>query len=114
MTTAALLLLSDMMEASMATRSEQHHAAEVHENQAKNAKGRTPKTGSAPNGTRNKKHAGRKATYALEESGAGRPSRKSTRKSANHAKPDAGLNVREELRKGSPTARYRRAHAQTA
>jgi hypothetical protein len=63
--------------------------------------------------TRAKKHAGRKATYALEDRTSGRPSRKSTRKSANRSKPDASLNAREALQKGSPAARYRKARART-
>lgn len=58
------------------------------------------------------KRAGKKATYTLEAPSAeGRKSRKSTRGSENRAKPDAQLNAREALQKGSPTARYRKAHA---
>lgn len=59
-------------------------------------------------------HAGKKATYALDPQAApGRPSRKSTRKGANHAKPDTNLTNREQMQKGSPTARARRAVART-
>jgi hypothetical protein len=59
-----------------------------------------------------KGHAAGKATYALELPAKGkRPSRKSTRKSANHAKADANLNRIEELRRGSPESRFRRDRA---
>ncbi len=58
------------------------------------------------------KHAGKKAAYALERpSKAGRASRKSTRNSANRAKADTNLNLREEMTKGSPESRYRKARA---
>jgi hypothetical protein len=58
-----------------------------------------------------KGHAGAKATRALEPARAGRPSRESTRKSANRAKSDAALNVTEETRKGAPPALARKARA---
>ncbi len=61
--------------------------------------------------SRSAKHAGRKATRALE--GGTRVSRKSTRKSANRAKPDTNFNLRESLQKGSPSARARKARART-
>jgi len=100
----------------MATRSEQFHANE----QRKSAKsrmrpGRT-KPGVAPkNRSRAKDHAGKKATFALETTEAEkRPSRKSTRKSANRAKPDSTFNAVEELRKGSPESRFRKDRAQAA
>jgi hypothetical protein len=51
---------------------------------------------------REKRRAGVKATYALEVVPSGRPSRKSTRASANHAKADAPMDVREEMRKSAP------------
>jgi len=58
------------------------------------------------------KHAGNKASYAQEApSKVGRASRKSTRKSANRAKPDTNLTLREERLKRAPTNRYRKARA---
>lgn len=52
-----------------------------------------------------------KASYALEEHGTKRPSRKSTRGSANRIKPDAGFNITEEVRRGSPERKHDRAAA---
>jgi hypothetical protein len=64
---------------------------------------------------RKKGHAAVKATHALEEVGPGkRPSRKSTRASANRAKADVGFNRAEQIKKGSPTARAKKARAQRA
>ena len=51
-----------------------------------------------------KAHAGAKATRALEVTKTGRPSRKSTRASANRSKPDAPMDLTEEFRKGAPRA----------
>jgi hypothetical protein len=65
------------------------------------------------NRSHDKKHAAKKATYALEDTANGRVSRKSTRKSANRAKSDTNFNLRENLQKGSPTARFRKASART-
>jgi hypothetical protein len=57
-------------------------------------------------------HAGSKATRALEQFAPGtRPSRESTRSSANRAKADAALNITEETRKGSPENRARQLRA---
>ena len=53
-------------------------------------------------------HAGRKATYALEAPREGRPSRKSTRKSANRSKPDTNLTLRATNQAVSADARARR------
>jgi hypothetical protein len=50
-------------------------------------------------------------THALEDSGSGRPSRKSTRKSAHHVKPDSQLRNRAIRRAGSPKARRARGAA---
>lgn len=78
----------------MATRSEQYKAnaqrtGAAKAKKAKRAKASKPGSPLASR-SRNKKGASKKATYALEEQ-KGRPSRKSTRKSANRSKPDAGL-----------------------
>jgi hypothetical protein len=88
----------------MATRAEQARArAERHGHEKPKAR-KTTKKGPQS------KHAGKKATYAYEVS-AKRPSRKSTRASANRTKPDASLVGRAALTKSSPEARYRKARA---
>lgn len=93
----------------MATRSEEFRSASQRTGAAKAKKAKRAKAGKpgVPKGarSRDKKHASKKATYALEESN-GRPARKSTRSSANRAKADSGLNAREQLRKGNPEAKY--------
>lgn len=58
-----------------------------------------------------KAHAASKATHALEESGAMRPSRESTRGSANRAKADAARNITEQVRRGAPAPLARKARA---
>jgi hypothetical protein len=59
--------------------------------------------------SRDKNHARVKATHALEENKPGRrPSRESTRGSANRAKADAPFNITEEKRKGAPEPRARK------
>ena len=101
----------------MATRSEQYRA----EQQRRNGKGRTVRKGRSKPGaarsarTRAKKPAGRKAPYALEPSAnaSARPSRRSTRASNRRAKPDSTLDLVEEIRKGSPQARYRKQRVRT-
>ncbi len=97
----------------MATRSEQHHAAEQRRGWAGKTKAKRSKPGVAPkHRSRAKPHAAKKATYALEQTIAGtRPSRKSSRKSANRAKADSGLNLAEALSKDSPESRFRKARA---
>ena len=89
----------------MATKSEQFHAEEQQTGNDKATREGRSKPG-IPEGDRS-----RDKTYALEET-SGQPSRKSTRKSANRAKPDASLNLREALQKGSPEAKFRKAKAQ--
>lgn len=68
--------------------------------------GREARTSTA---ARNRKKPYSGATTALEDSATGRPSRKSTRKSANRSKPDSNLQRREMRRTQSPTARAERA-----
>jgi len=59
-------------------------------------------------------HAGRKATYALEEHADGaRASRKSTRKGANHLRADTNFNLREERGRRAPESEQRHAAART-
>jgi hypothetical protein len=61
-----------------------------------------------PHESRNRSRAaGRKAPVALELSGS-RPSRKSTRTSANRSKPDTALIRRSEAKISSPESRARR------
>lgn len=95
----------------MATRSQQAHSEgqRTHHEQGKAVKRKAAqKVHETPH---EPARAGRKATYAQEEHGTARPSRKSTRASANRAKPDANLNLREERAKTAPTNRFRKAHA---
>ena len=96
----------------MATKSEQFHAEEQRTSGGKAEREGRSKPG-IPAGERSheKKHAEKKATYAIEPA-SDQPSRKSTRKSANRAKPDTNLILREELQKGSPEAKARKAKAQ--
>jgi hypothetical protein len=54
------------------------------------------------------------ATHDLEDSGSGRPSRKSTRKSAHHAKTDSQLRNRAVRRARSPKARRAKEAARGA
>jgi hypothetical protein len=54
---------------------------------------------------------GEHETHDLEDSGSGRPSRKSTRKGANRVKPDTQLRQRAVRRTRSPRARRARAAA---
>jgi len=75
---------------------------------AKAKKSRADKLAAPRENTR----AASKASYAAEApSEAGRSSRKSTRSSANRAKPDTNLTLREQRTKGSPAARYRKDSA---
>lgn len=97
----------------MATRAEQYKAAqERHGHEGSGVRKERSKPGVPPAArSHDKKHAQKKATYALEQTTNGRPSRKSTRKAANRAKPDSNFNLREEMQKASPTNRFRKAHA---
>lgn len=53
-------------------------------------------------------HAARKASFALEDSATGRPSRKSSRGSSNRAKPDSNLKRRQTRATSSPKSRASR------
>ena len=64
-------------------------------------------------GTRNTKLNTAGMSFALEDSAQDRPSRKSTRRSENHIKPDSNLKRRETRRTTSPKARATRAQAHT-
>lgn len=73
------------------------------------------KAGNGSTAARNQsKHAAKKATVALEDSQQDRPSRKSTRASANRSKPDSNLQRRQTRRTTAPKARATRASAERA
>ncbi|HXX66850.1 MAG TPA: hypothetical protein VEK07_06700 [Polyangiaceae bacterium] len=98
----------------MATKAEQFRSEEMR--QGERTKRRQPqKKPKKSEWSRKSKHAGAKATRALEKTEPGhRPSRESTRSSANRAKGDTALNLTEEKRKGSPESRARRSVAKRA
>jgi hypothetical protein len=98
----------------MATRSEQARDEEQRNRIASARKRATAKTASGTKVRRAKGRTAEKATYAYEAPREGKPSRKSTRKSANRSKPDAGFNLRESLQKGSPESRARRSLAKAS
>jgi hypothetical protein len=86
----------------MATRSEQARA-----DAQRKGRGGDKKQPSEPKKlSRAKRHAAKKATFALEEG-----SRKSSRKSANRAKPESTLEIREEFQRNTPQQRHDRAAA---
>jgi hypothetical protein len=97
----------------MATRAEQFRT-QMQRESTREAK-RSPQTRKPPRGdaaVTKPRRTPRHASYALELPAAdGRRSRKSTRDSANRAKPDTSFNLREALVKGSPEARFRKANA---
>jgi hypothetical protein len=100
----------------MATRGQRFHAEEQRANQK-------PKKKIAKKKPTHKKGepirvkagtVGKKASYADEAQPAeGQPSRKSTRKSANHSKSDSNLTLREGRKKGSPEARFAKSRAKS-
>ncbi len=98
----------------MATRAEQFHANE----EKSGARGRKPKRRSKKKPKKSawkhqSHHADVKATHALEPrpSKGKRPSRVSSRASANRAKGDSSFEHREEDKKTSPDSRYRKSSA---
>jgi len=98
----------------MATKAEQFRSQQERSPTKRRGKGRKPhkaqKKPKKGGWSHEKHHADVKATHAFEATAPGkRPSRKSTRGSANRAKPDAALNINEENRKGAPEQRARRA-----
>jgi hypothetical protein len=93
----------------MATKAEQYRDREQRHGSKKPVNKKRPKKAAW---SREKHHANVKATHVLEDATPGkRPSHKSTRASSNRAKPDAPFNVTEEVRKGAPTVRARKARA---
>jgi hypothetical protein len=69
------------------------------------------RAGGASTARRNTTNPSNRRTSALEDSLQDRPSRKSTRKSANHAKRDSNLQRRQTRRVTSPKARAMRSNA---
>lgn len=94
----------------MATRAEQFRSSSQRAGKPKHVAKKKPKKAEW---SHEKAHAGSKATHALEPAGAGRPSRESTRGSANRAKPDAARNITEGVRQGAPSARARRSRTKS-
>ncbi len=90
----------------MATRAETFRAGTERTARGSKTSARKPKKSAW---SHDKGRAGKKATHALEGKVVGRPSRKSTRKSANRMKADAAMNITEQVRKGAPPFRARRA-----
>lgn len=104
-------------EVTMATRAERQHT----EQQRRGPKAKALKKNAARKpraarlrGAHENDRAGHKATYAREApSSSGTPSRKSTRASANRAKPDTNLTLREGRAKGSPESRFAKDRAKS-
>jgi len=94
----------------MATRAEQFRSDAQRTGHSHRAATRKPRKSAWG---RDKAHAASKATHALEQS-KGRPSRESTRSSANRAKSDTAMNLTEEKRRGAPQAVARRGRAQAS
>ncbi len=97
----------------MATRAEQARSEEQRKHGTGRSKPRVsrrkPKKAAW---SHDKAHAASKATHALEDTAPGkRPSRESTRGSANRDKADTAFNLTEQTRKGSPENRARKARA---
>jgi hypothetical protein len=96
----------------MATRAEQYRSEQERASGAGAKKRKAQRKPKKAAWSHEKHHADVKATYALEDTAPGkRPSRESTRSSSNRAKPDAGFDITEETRKGSPQMRATKARA---
>jgi hypothetical protein len=93
----------------MATRAEEYRSTQQRTRRPGRVSTKKPKKAAWD---KDKSHAAAKATHALEPTNPGkRPSRKSTRSSANRAKADAAFNITEETHKGAPSARARKSRA---
>ena len=96
----------------MATRAEQFRTEDQRNSKRKEAPNPVKKARTTENPAKRARRVPGNAAYAFEAPAAdGRRSRKSTRGSANRAKPDTNLNLRESRVKGSPEARFRKARA---
>ncbi len=93
----------------MATRAEQFRSSTQRSGKPKHV---SKKKAKKVEWSHDKAHAGSKATHAMEVS-EGRPSRESTRGSANRAKADAARNITEGVRQGAPSARARRSRVKS-
>ncbi len=72
------------------------------------------KAGAGSTAARNRSgHAAKKATYALEDSATGKPSRRSSRRAANRAKPGSNLTRQKQREMRSPEARAEQAKARS-
>jgi hypothetical protein len=100
----------------MATKAERLRSEEQRTNRESRPKSRTSeKKPKKAAWSHDKAHAASKATHALEATAPGkRPSRESTRGSANRAKADSAFNLTEEAKKGSPDNRARKSRARMA
>jgi hypothetical protein len=97
-------------EKTMATKAEQFRSSEQRSGKPKRTSTKKPKKAAW---SKDKAHAGSKATHAKEPARAGRPSRESTRGSANRSKADSARNITEEVRQGAPSSRARRSSAKS-
>lgn len=97
----------------MATKAEQWKSEEQRTHVAGNKKSHVAtKKPKKATWSHDKEHAATKATHALEDTKPGeRPSRESTRGSANHVKSDTAFNLTEQTKKSSPTNRARKSRA---
>ncbi len=96
----------------MATRAEQFRSEQEKRGRPSRTSKRQPKKAAWK---RTSTHAASKATHAFEQSPRGsRPSRESTRGSANRAKADSARNVTEQTTKGSPRNVAQRSRAKRA
>ncbi len=99
----------------MATKAERYRAEQQRTGDKKTAKPKRPRggqgvaSGKATAGRNRSTHAAKKATYALEDSATGKPSRRSTRSSANRAKPGSNLTRQKQREVRSPEAQAERA-----
>ena len=99
----------------MATRAEQARVEAQRSGRAKRERSEPTARPRATTRSGAKTRGSAKATFAREpRSAAGRATRKSTRAAANRSKPESTMEIREELQKGTPTARFRRASAASA
>jgi hypothetical protein len=94
----------------MATRSERFRAQAQQEAAAARTAATAPKAPHAEGG-----HVEKKATYAHEEGVAiDQRSRKSSRKSAHHAKTDTGVLHAEQMKQNTPRASFERSEARAS
>jgi hypothetical protein len=115
------------MNSDMATKAEEFRASTQQSSKARSPRSKASGQTAAPNGKRRKRiagkgvtstraknesgRAGRKASFAAEQPApSGKVSRKSSRGSANRAKPDSNLQRRQKRRIHTPEERAARAN----